>query len=91
MYNNYRLSFRDEHLYVRLALVLVVYLLANRACTMSVSVCSSTSSLSTKYDPDLLKSEVAHARDRVSRLKRELEQIRAEMTCTQRGVETLAS
>lgn len=56
-----------------------------------VSVCSSTSSLSTKYDPDLLKSEVAHARDRVSRLKRELEQIRAEMTCTQRGVETLTS
>lgn len=52
-------------------------------------VCSNTSS--TKYDPDLLKSDVALARNRVSRLKRELEQIRAEMTCTQRGVETLAS
>ncbi|CAD1477547.1 unnamed protein product, partial [Heterotrigona itama] len=53
--------------------------------------CSSSSSLSTKYDPDLLKSDVALARSRVSRLKRELEQIRAEMNCTQRGVDTLAS
>ncbi|KAJ8679667.1 hypothetical protein QAD02_015454 [Eretmocerus hayati] len=55
------------------------------------SLCSSTSSLSTKYDPDLLKCDVALARKRVSRLKRELEQIRAEMSCTQRGVDTLAS
>ncbi|KAG7206063.1 hypothetical protein KM043_003460 [Ampulex compressa] len=55
------------------------------------SLCSSSSSLSTKYDPDLLKSDVALARSRVSRLKRELEQIRAEMNCTQRGVDTLAS
>lgn len=54
------------------------------------TVCSSSSSLSTKYDPDLLKSDVALARSRVSRLKRELEQIRAEMNCTQRGVDTLA-
>ncbi|XP_033224229.1 protein kibra [Belonocnema kinseyi] len=55
------------------------------------SLCSSSSSLSTKYDPDLLKSDVALARSRVSRLKRELEQIRAEMNCTQRGVDTLTS
>ncbi|XP_012149560.2 WW and C2 domain containing protein kibra isoform X3 [Megachile rotundata] len=55
------------------------------------SLCSSSSSLSTKYDPDLLKSDVALARSRVSRLKRELEQIRAEMNCTQRGVDTLSS
>ncbi|CAH0393951.1 unnamed protein product [Bemisia tabaci] len=55
------------------------------------SLCSSSSSASTKYDPDLLKSDVALARDRVTRLKRELEQIRAEMTYTQRGVETLSS
>ncbi|EEB17221.1 myosin-2 heavy chain, non muscle, putative [Pediculus humanus corporis] len=53
------------------------------------SLCSNVSS--TKYDPDLLKSDVALARNRVSRLKRELEQIKTEMTCTQRGVETLAS
>lgn len=55
------------------------------------SLCSSSSSVSTKYDPDLLKSDVALAQNRVSRLKRELEQIRAEMNSTQRGVETLAS
>ncbi|XP_047003394.1 protein kibra isoform X1 [Schistocerca americana] len=59
--------------------------------TSRTSLCSSSSSLSTKYDPDLLKSDVALARNRVSRLKRELEQIRAEMHCTQRGVETLSS
>ncbi|KAJ9601061.1 hypothetical protein L9F63_000796, partial [Diploptera punctata] len=59
--------------------------------TSRTSLCSSTSSVSTKYDPDLLKSDVALARNRVSRIKRELEQIRAEMNCTQRGVETLAS
>ncbi|KAI5738313.1 hypothetical protein M8J77_005331 [Diaphorina citri] len=55
------------------------------------SLCSSSSSASTKYDVDLLKSDVALARDRVSRLKRELEQIRTEMNYTQRGVDTLAS
>lgn len=53
-------------------------------------VCSSTSNISTKYDPDLLKSDVAHARERVTRLKRELEQINVEMSCTRRGVETLS-
>ncbi|XP_014232669.1 protein kibra isoform X1 [Trichogramma pretiosum] len=68
--------------------------LNNALCTLGASrtsLCSSTSSLSTKYDPDLLKCDVAEARKRVSRLKRELEQIRAEMNCTQRGVDTLAS
>jgi len=59
--------------------------------TSRTSLCSSSSSVSTKFDPDLLKNDVAHARNRVSRLKRELEQIRAEMSCTQRGVETLVS
>lgn len=54
-----------------------------------VLVCSSSSSVSTKYDPDLLKSDVAMAKNRVSRLKSELEQIRNEMTYTQRGVDTL--
>lgn len=54
------------------------------------AVCSSTSSLSTKYDPDLLKCDVALARKRVSRLKEELELIRNELKCTQRGVDTLA-
>ncbi|XP_022903657.2 protein kibra isoform X1 [Onthophagus taurus] len=59
--------------------------------TSRTSLCSSTSSVSTKYDPDLLKSDVAMARNRVSRLKSELEQIKNEVTYTQRGVDTLTS
>ncbi|XP_060869619.1 protein kibra isoform X2 [Metopolophium dirhodum] len=59
--------------------------------TSRTSLCSSTSNISTKYDPDLLKSDVAHARERVTRLKRELEQIGVEMSCTRRGVETLSN
>ncbi|KAK9886964.1 hypothetical protein WA026_019222 [Henosepilachna vigintioctopunctata] len=69
-------------------------LLTNALATLNTSrtsLCSSTSSLSTKYDPDLLKSDVAMAKNRVSRLKSELEQIRNEMSYTQRGVETLSS
>ncbi|XP_025831518.1 protein kibra isoform X2 [Agrilus planipennis] len=53
------------------------------------SLCSSSSNVSTKYDPDLLKSEVAGAKSRVSRIKIELEQIQNEMKCTQKGVEAL--
>lgn len=65
----------------------------NLICIFSFfsSVCSSSSSLSTKYDPDLLKSDVAMAKNRVSRLKSELERIRNEVTYTQRGVDTLTS
>nr|XP_023013961.1 protein kibra isoform X1 [Leptinotarsa decemlineata] len=59
--------------------------------TSRTSLCSSNSNVSTKYDPDLLKSDVALAKNRVSRLKSELEQIRNEMTYTQRGVETLTN
>ncbi|ENN79370.1 hypothetical protein YQE_04196, partial [Dendroctonus ponderosae] len=59
--------------------------------TSRTSLCSTTSIISTKYDPDLLKSDVAMAKNRVSRLKSELEQIRNEMNFTQRGVETLAN
>ncbi|KAK3580455.1 hypothetical protein CHS0354_035497, partial [Potamilus streckersoni] len=44
---------------------------------------------STKYDPDLLKADVNLARNRVARLKRELEQIRAEMQYKQQGLDTL--
>ncbi|XP_030758332.1 protein kibra isoform X1 [Sitophilus oryzae] len=59
--------------------------------TSRTSLCSTGSAVSTKYDPDLLKSDVAMAKNRVSRLRSELEQIRNEMNFTQRGVETLAS
>ena len=48
------------------------------------------STASTKYDPDLLKSDVQHARARVQRLKRELANIDSEMVYKQKGVETLA-
>ncbi|KAK9497147.1 hypothetical protein O3M35_004519 [Rhynocoris fuscipes] len=65
--------------------------LSNALNTSRTSLCSTSSNASTKYDPDLLKSDVALAKSRVSRLKKELQQIRAEMSCTQRGVETLAS
>ncbi|XP_062572107.1 protein WWC2-like isoform X1 [Saccostrea cucullata] len=54
------------------------------------SLNSNSSVGSTKYDPDLLKSDVHLARNRVARLKRELEQIRAEMVYKEQGVETLA-
>nr|XP_022328024.1 protein WWC2-like isoform X2 [Crassostrea virginica] len=53
------------------------------------SLNSNSSVGSTKYDPDLLKSDVNLAKNRVARLKRELEQIRAEMVYKEQGVETL--
>lgn len=53
------------------------------------SLNSNSSVGSTKYDPDLLKSDVNLARNRVARLKRELEQIQAEMVYKEQGVETL--
>lgn len=54
-------------------------------------VCSSNSSISTKNDPELLKAELAIAKERVWRLKRELLQINSDITYTQRGVDTLNS
>lgn len=57
--------------------------------TSRTSLYSSASGVSTKYDPDLLKSDVALAKNRVSRLKSELEQIKNEMRYTQKGVDTL--
>ncbi|XP_041357146.1 protein WWC2-like [Gigantopelta aegis] len=53
------------------------------------SLNSNSSVGSTKYDPDLLKSDICLAKKSVARLKRELEQIRAEMQYKERGVETL--
>ena len=57
-------------------------------CFLSVN--SNSSVGSTKYDPDLLKQDVNLAKSRVARLKRELEQIGAEMTYKEQGVETLS-
>ncbi|CAL1530897.1 unnamed protein product [Lymnaea stagnalis] len=55
------------------------------------SLNSNSSVGSTKYDPDLLKQDVNLAKSRVARLKRELEQIGAEMSYKERGVETLSN
>lgn len=53
---------------------------------------NSNSSLgSTKYDPDLLKADINLAKNRVGRLKRELEQIKTEMLYKEQGVETLCT
>lgn len=57
----------------------------------NVIVCSSSSSINVRHDPELLKAELAIAKERVWRLKRELLQITSDITYTQRGVDTLNS
>lgn len=52
-------------------------------------VSSSTTSISSKYDPELLKADLAVSKERVRRLKQELAQINSEISFTQRGVATL--
>lgn len=54
------------------------------------SLNSNSSVGSSKYDPDLLKADVNLARKRVARLKRELDQIKAEMQYKEQGLETLS-
>lgn len=53
------------------------------------SVCSNSSSSSTKFDPELLRADLLLAKDRVFRLKKEMKRIQTEMTYTKRGVDTL--
>uniref|UniRef100_A0A182UUF2 Protein kibra n=1 Tax=Anopheles merus TaxID=30066 RepID=A0A182UUF2_ANOME len=48
-------------------------------------------SCSTKFDPELLRADLAIAKERVFRLKKELSRIQKEMHSTQKGVDTLAS
>src|SRR6218665_1441186 len=50
---------------------------------------STSSCSSTKYDPDLLRADIVDARNRVGRLKNELDRIRASMQYTEKGLETL--
>ena len=59
--------------------------------TFSISVNSNSSVGSTKYDPDLLKADVSLAKQRVARLKQELEQVRVRVHYKEQGVETLAA
>ena len=56
---------------------------------ISFSVSSSTNSINSKYDPELLKADLALSKERVRRLKQELAQITSEISFTQRGVKTL--
>ncbi|XP_038658500.1 protein WWC3 isoform X1 [Scyliorhinus canicula] len=49
----------------------------------------SGSSSNTKYDPDQIKAEIASRREGVSRLKRELAQMKEELQYKEKGVETL--
>lgn len=51
---------------------------------------SSGGSGAGRWDPDLLKTDVAMARSRVGRLKRELHQIKHEVANTEAGMQTLA-
>ena len=44
----------------------------------------------TKYDPELLRNDVYLAKDRVTRLKQELQHVQDEMHNKERGVQTLA-
>lgn len=56
----------------------------------SFPVNSTSSSSSTKFDPDLLKADVALAKNRVARLRRDLEVARAEFAYQQRGIDMLS-
>ncbi|XP_059609935.1 protein kibra [Phlebotomus argentipes] len=61
----------------------------NAMAASRTSLYSSSSSISTKFDPELLKADLALSKERVRRLKRELAQITSEISFTQRGVDTL--
>ncbi|XP_055618903.1 protein kibra [Toxorhynchites rutilus septentrionalis] len=62
----------------------------NALAASRTSLCSSTSSCSTKFDPELLRADLALAKERVFRLKKELSRIQKEMHNTQKGVDTLS-
>ncbi|XP_038131749.1 protein WWC3 isoform X2 [Cyprinodon tularosa] len=55
----------------------------------SITSTFSGSSSSSKYDPDQIKVEIACKRERLSRLKQELAQVKQELQYKEMGVETL--
>uniref|UniRef100_A0A8C6P6V6 WWC family member 3 n=1 Tax=Nothobranchius furzeri TaxID=105023 RepID=A0A8C6P6V6_NOTFU len=55
----------------------------------SITSTISTSSSNSKYDPDQIKVEIACRRERLSRLKQELAQVKQELQYKEMGVETL--
>lgn len=54
-----------------------------------VAVSSVTSVTSIKHDPDLLKADIALAKNRVGRLGRELSEMKSQMKLNEAGVKTL--
>ncbi|KAM9762013.1 protein WWC3 [Menidia menidia] len=56
---------------------------------LSITSTLSGSSSSAKYDPDQIKVEIACRRERLSRLKQELAQVKQELQYKEMGVETL--
>ncbi|XP_060102463.1 protein WWC2 [Heteronotia binoei] len=76
----------------RLALALDEYVRLNDAYkekSSSHTSLFSSSSSSTKYDPDILKAEISTTRLRVKKLKRELSQMKQELLYKEQGFETL--
>ncbi|KAJ7326782.1 hypothetical protein JRQ81_016541 [Phrynocephalus forsythii] len=76
----------------RLALALDEYVRLNDAYkekSSSRTSLFSSSSSSTKYDPDILKAEISTTRLRVKKLKRELSQMKQELLYKEQGYETL--
>ncbi|XP_062992101.1 protein WWC2 [Elgaria multicarinata webbii] len=76
----------------RLALALDEYVRLNDAYkekSSSRTSLFSSSSSSTKYDPDILKAEISTTRLRVKKLKRELLQMKQELLYKEQGYETL--
>jgi len=63
----------------------------NALAASRTSLCSSASSCSTKFDPDLLRADLVLAKERVYRLRKEMAKIQTEMTYNQQGLETLHS
>ncbi|XP_037943848.1 protein kibra-like [Teleopsis dalmanni] len=62
----------------------------NKLAASRSSLCSSSSSMS-RHDPELLRADLALARERVRQLKQELNHITNDITFTERGMSTLYS
>ena len=73
----------------RLLLAQDEYNKLNALAASRTSLCSSASSCSTKFDPDLLRADLVLAKERVFRLRKEMARIQTEMTYTQKNVQTL--
>lgn len=82
----YKMHYFPNH--VRICDVIITQCLKSSS---SAAVCSSTTSISMRHDPEVLKADVCLAKERVFQLKRELMQITSDISYTQRGVDTLYS